>query len=99
MNPGAAPRVVSIVSSATPAIDTDTCDIAALQLDGPVTSMTSGLTGTPANGQKLAVRISDDGDGPWPITWGPAFINSGVMPENFDISVLEVTEPHVSLAR
>jgi pimeloyl-ACP methyl ester carboxylesterase len=58
-----------------------------------------GLTGTPANGQKLAVRISDDGNGPWPITWGPVFINSGVMPENFDISVLEVTEPHVGLAR
>jgi hypothetical protein len=52
-------RIVSITSSATPAINVDVTDlfqITALALD--ITSMTSGLTGTPKDGQQLWIQIT-----------------------------------------
>lgn len=70
---------VSIVSSATPTINVGTTsqfNITALAI--AITSMTSGLTGTPTDGQELRVRIKDDGAGPYAITWGVSFIASGV---------------------
>jgi len=56
------PRVTTITSSATPTINTDNCDfvdITALAAD--ITSMTTNLSGTPTNGQKLAIRYKASG--------------------------------------
>jgi hypothetical protein len=39
--------------------------------------MTSGLSGTPVDGQKLLIRIKDNGTAR-AITWGASFVSSGV---------------------
>lgn len=71
-------RVTTIVSSATPAINTDNCDAVTITvLAVAITSMTSSLTGTPTNFQKLLFCIKDDGT-PRAITWGASFIAKGV---------------------
>jgi hypothetical protein len=41
-----------------------------------ITSMTTGLTGTPTDGQKLLIRIK--GAAAQTIAWGVSFISSGV---------------------
>ena len=67
----------SVASSATPAINTDLYDefdITALAAN--ITSMTTNLTGTPRNGQKLLIRIKDNGTART-ITWGASFASSG----------------------
>lgn len=72
------PRVNSITSSATPAINvgtTDQFEITALAV--PITSMTSGLTGAPADGQRMLIRFKDNGTGR-AIMWGASFISSGI---------------------
>lgn len=72
------PRVNTTASSATPAINTDTTDMFTITaLAAAITSMTSGLTGTPIDGQRLTIRIKDNGTAR-AITWGTSFINSGV---------------------
>lgn len=74
------PRIASTASSATPSINVDTCDqfnITALAT--AITSMTSGLTGTPVDGQKLLIRIKDNGAAR-AITWGASFLASGSTP-------------------
>lgn len=74
----AAPRVSTEASSATPTINTDNVDahsITALATD--ITSMTTNLSGTPTNFQKLTIRIKDDGTGR-AITWGASFEAKGV---------------------
>lgn len=71
------PRVLSITSSATPTINTnnyDTVDITALA--AVITSMTTNLTGTPNNFDKLIIRIKDNGTAR-AITWGASFVNKG----------------------
>ena len=71
-------RVTTIVSSATPAINTDNCDavtITALAAD--ITSMTSSLTGTPVDFDRLLIRIKDNGTSR-NITWGTSFEAKGV---------------------
>lgn len=71
------PRVTSITSSATPTINTDNCDavnITALAV--AITSMTTNLSGTPTNFQKLTIRFKDDGTGR-AITWGASFESVG----------------------
>lgn len=63
----------TVASHATPTINTDTTDIftiTALAVD--ITSMTTNLSGTPVNGQKLIIRIKDD-DTARAITWGSSF--------------------------
>jgi hypothetical protein len=71
-------RVNSTTSSATPAINTDTTDLFEITaLAANITSMTSGLTGTPVDGQKLLIRIKDSGSARI-ITWGTSFASSGV---------------------
>lgn len=56
------PRVTSITSSATPTINTDNCDAVTITaLATAITSMTTNLTGTPNNFDKLIFRIKDDG--------------------------------------
>lgn len=70
--------LTGVTITATPAINTDNVD--ALVIDGQntnITSMTTNLTGTPTAEQSLVVRIKDDGTSRT-ITWGSAFISSGV---------------------
>jgi len=74
----AARRIVSILSSPTPAINTDACDqfiITAQAVD--ITSFTTNLSGTPINGQALWVTIT--GTGARNITWGTSFESSTVV--------------------
>jgi len=71
------PRINSTTSSATPAINTDITDqFNITALAAAITSMTSGLTGTPTDGQKLLIRIKDNGTAR-AITWGASFVSSG----------------------
>ena len=77
-NPANAPGSTVITSSATPTFNTDQCnfvDITALA--AAITSMTSGLSGTPFNGQKLVIRIKDNGTAR-AITWGASYESCGV---------------------
>ena len=72
------PRIGTTSSSATPSIDIglyDQFNITALA--AAITSMTSGLSGTPTDGQKLLIRIKDNGTAR-AITWGASFVSSGV---------------------
>lgn len=79
------PRVTSITSSATPSFNTDSCDFLTITaLATNITSMSTStdtpagaMTGTPYDGQKLMMRVKDDGS-PRTITWGPKFQSSGV---------------------
>lgn len=67
------PRVTSITSSATPTINTDSCDAVTITaLAAAITSMTTNLSGTPVNFQRLLIRIKDDGTAR-AITWGTSF--------------------------
>lgn len=73
-----APRVRSIVTNANPTINTDTCDAVTITAQATViTSMSTNLSGTPANFQKLMFRIKDDGSAR-AITWGASFAARGV---------------------
>jgi hypothetical protein len=66
------PRTGTVASSATPTINTDTVDffsITALAVD--ITSMTTNLSGTPTDGQKLWLAIT--GTAARAITWGASF--------------------------
>lgn len=71
------PRVGTTASSATPSIDIDSYDMFTITaLATAITSMTSGLSGTPTNGQKLIIRILDNGTAR-AITWGASFASRG----------------------
>ena len=71
-------RVTTIVSSATPTINTDNCDVVTITaLAAAITSMTTNLSGTPSNFDTLIVRIKDDGSNR-AITWGASFVAKGV---------------------
>ena len=66
-------RVVTVTQSATPAIDTDNMDVASITgLAQAITSMSSGLSGTPVDGDTLRIRITDNGTAR-AITWGASF--------------------------
>lgn len=84
-----APRVTTITSSATPTINTDNCDAVTITaLATAITSMTSNLSGTPNNFDKLIIRIKDDGTAR-AITWGASFIAKGTsLPTTTVISKL-----------
>ena len=72
------PRVNTITSSATPTINTDTTDIFTITaLAAAITSFTTNLSGTPTTGQKLEIRILDNGTAR-AITWGASFVTRGV---------------------
>lgn len=70
------PRVVSVTQSATPAINTDNGDIFTISgLAQAITSLSSGLTGTPAFGDMFQSQITDNGhSGGWGITLGSSFV-------------------------
>lgn len=75
------PRVLTITTSGSPSINTDLYD--AVNITGlavAITSMTSGLTGTYNNFQKLTIRIKDNGTAR-AITWGASYANrGGILP-------------------
>jgi len=72
------PRSSTEASSATPTIDTDAVENHSITaLATAVTSMSSGLSGTPVNFQKLTIRFLDDGTGR-AITWGASYAAMGV---------------------
>ena len=83
------PRVTTEASSATPTINTDNSDahsITALAAD--ITSMSTNLSGTPTDFQKLIIRIKDDGTAR-EIDWGNSFEANGVaLPTTTTISKL-----------
>lgn len=57
-------RVVTTTQSATPTINTDNTDVAYITgLAQAVTSFTTNLSGTPANGDTLIIDITDNGSG------------------------------------
>lgn len=71
------PRITTISSSATPTINTDNCDAVTITaLAANITSMTTNLSGTPTNFDKLIIRIKDDGT-PRTISWGASFASYG----------------------
>jgi hypothetical protein len=62
-------------NSATPAIDTDNYDVVHITAQtAAITSFTSGLTGTPVDGDTL--RVSITGTGAVGLTWGNSFESS-----------------------
>ena len=72
------PRVSTEVSSATPTINTDNVDAHSITaIATAITSMTTNLSGTPTDFQKLAIRVKDDGTAR-AITWGASFEAKGV---------------------
>jgi hypothetical protein len=71
-------RITTIVSDATPTINTDNCDCVTITAQAAaITSMTTNLTGTPTNFQTLIYRIKDNGTAR-AITWGASFASRGV---------------------
>lgn len=71
------PRVTSETSSATPTINTDNSDAHSITaLAVAITSMTTNLSGTPTNFQKLTIRIKDNGTAR-AIAWGASFASKG----------------------
>lgn len=71
-------RVVAVTQSATPAIDTDNCDIAKITaLAQAVTSFTTNLTGTPNDGDVLVLYITDSGTNR-ALTWGAKFTSTTI---------------------
>lgn len=71
------PRVLTIESSAEPAINTDEYDAVTItKLATAITSMSAKLTGTPTNFQKFIFRIKDNGTAR-AITWGSSFASRG----------------------
>jgi hypothetical protein len=69
------PRVVTIVSTATPAINTDLYD--AVSITALATGISSiSITGSPNNFDKLLFRIKDDGT-TRTIAWGTSFVAMG----------------------
>lgn len=72
-----APRTNTVTSHATPTINTDTTDVFTITaLAEAITSMTTNLSGTPINGQKLIIRIKDNGTAR-AITWGASYASRG----------------------
>lgn len=71
-------RLLTISSSATPSINSNNYDAVTITaLSTNITSMSSGLTGSPNNFDKLLFRIKDDGTART-ITWGSSFESKGV---------------------
>lgn len=66
-------RVVAVTQSATPAINTNNGDVFVIDaLAQAITSMTSGLTGTPAVHEMMEIIITDNATAR-AITWGASF--------------------------
>lgn len=73
------PRVGTTTSSGTPTINTDLYDIYTITAQAAaITSFTTNLSGTPDDGQKLIISITDNGTAR-AITWGSSFEASGTI--------------------
>ena len=71
------PRVGTATSSGTPTINTDNVDYYQLTAQAAnITSMTTNLSGTPNNGQKLWLSIV--GTGTFDITWGTGWESGSI---------------------
>lgn len=83
------PRITTITSNATPTVNTDNCDAVSITaLATAITSMSTNLSGTPNNFDKLIFRILDNGTAR-AITWGASFVAKGVaLPTTTVISKL-----------
>lgn len=81
------PRTGTATSSGTPTINTDNVDFYSITaLAANITSMTTNLSGTPTIGQKLVLRIKDDGTART-IAWGASFASRGAtLPTTTTIS-------------
>jgi hypothetical protein len=89
-------RTNSVASSATPTINTDTTDeFDITALAAAVTSFTTNLSGTPVNGDRLVIRIKDNGVAR-AITWGASFVSSGVAAL---LTTTVINKTHFSLFR
>ncbi len=72
------PRVTTIVSNAAPTINTDDYDFVDITaLAAAISTMSTNLSGSPTNGQKLMFRIRDDGTAR-ALAWGASFVAKGV---------------------
>ncbi len=82
-------RVVVTTQSATPTINTDNTDVAAITaLAQAITSFTTNLSGTPVAGDSLIIEITDNGTAR-AIAWGNSFEASTVaLPTTTVISTL-----------
>jgi hypothetical protein len=69
-------RQVSPSSSATPSVNIDTADIVTIAVTANITSMSSGLSGTPYHGQHIMWEFT--GSSAFTIVWGASFGSSGV---------------------
>jgi hypothetical protein len=70
------PRTGTVTSNANPTINTDNVDFFSITAQSVnVTSMTTNLSGTPTDAQKLWIAITDNGT-PRTITWGASFESS-----------------------
>lgn len=70
-------RLLTIASNATPSINTDNYDLVTITAQAvAITSMTTNLTGTPADGDELNIAIT--GTAARAITWGSKFEASTV---------------------
>ena len=73
-------RIVTVTQSATPSYNVDNGDVFKITgLAQAITSMTSGMTGTPYEGQMIKFEITDNGTAR-AITWWPNFEASTVSP-------------------
>lgn len=83
------PRTATITSHAAPTINVDNYDAVTITaLAETITSMTTNLSGTPVNFQKLIIRIKDNGTAR-AITWGAKFVAKGtILPTTTVISKL-----------
>jgi hypothetical protein len=69
-------RVGTVTSSATPTINIDNVDVFTITaLAVAITSMSSGLSGTPTAGQYLAISFKDNGTAR-AITWGASYAST-----------------------
>lgn len=69
-------RILTVTQSATPATNIDNGDIVSITgLAQAITSMTSGLSGTPYDGQMIMWQITDNGTAR-AITWGASFAST-----------------------
>lgn len=80
-------RTLTVASSATPTVNTDSYDTVTITaLAANITSMTSGLTGTPSNFDELIYRIKDNGTART-ISWGASFESVGeILPTTTVVS-------------
>lgn len=70
------PRTTSVASASTHTIDSDSYDLFAVTAQAAAVTF-AAPTGTPVIGQKLMVRLKDNGTAR-AITWNAAFVSSGI---------------------